>query len=161
MTRAIDHSKEKCAAEGCEKIRKYQPKTATRSAQSSRFCPLHLSRWNKSKTLEIPKKDPIPPGFVKNCIHHGLLTEKQVSRVSKYPRCKECNKQAVMKCYVKRHGTNPVPKESKDKRYTRRLNIIDPNRIAKNKDKSELELNFNEMNDVLIRFDYESIDEHN
>lgn len=163
MTKIIDRSKEKCAAPGCEKIRKYQPKTETRTAQSSKFCPLHLSRWNKNKKLELAKKDPVPEGFVKNCIHHGLLKLEQVSFVAKCPRCKKCNNEAVKKSYIKKHGDAPrkTKKTTSERRYTRPVGstyLFCPNKTDKDKDKSELDLNFKEMDDLLIRFDNESID---
>ncbi len=165
MTKIIDHSKEKCAAPGCENIRKYQPKTELRSPQSSRFCPLHLSRWNKLKKLDLPKKDPIPEGFVKNCIHHGLLTAEQISLAGKYPRCKECNNEAVKKCYKKKNRASLKnrKKTTLERRYTRPVGstyLFCPNKTDKDKDKSELDLNFKEMNDLLIRYDNENIDDN-
>jgi len=166
MTKVIDRSKEKCAVPDCEQPRKYKSKTAVSSVQSSRFCPLHLSRWNKNKTLDRPKKDPLPEGFVKKCIHHGFLTADQVSFAAKYPRCKKCTNEAAQKCIKKKHGADyeiiKRKKFSSERRYTRPIKddyLFCPNKTDKDKDKSELDLNFIEMDDLLIRYDNESIDD--
>jgi len=148
-----------CAAEGCTNKRKISPKNEKRTMRSSRFCSTHLSRWNRTKKLELDKKTPAPEGVVKHCAQHGPLMESQVYRVENYLRCKECQRQNMLKNYIKKHGRAPKVRKDKETRYTRKPNTFaDIARLDVNKIRSDLDMDFKEINDVLIRYETESID---
>jgi len=73
-----------CNVEGCEKI-----------APSGRtMCYMHRERFKKYKSFNLPEKEKMPEGIVKNCKIHGYRTKEQVTfhaRGNSY--CLECKKE--------------------------------------------------------------------
>lgn len=78
-----------CKVEGCTKT--IEPNRTTKT------CGMHRSRWQKHKSYDLPEREMLPEGIIKNCIHHGYLKKDQVRyherKGRNYPqiRCKQCD----------------------------------------------------------------------
>lgn len=116
-----------CSVSGCV--------SSVASKKYCTLCPMHLYRWNKYKSYELPENlrpIPLPEGIVKRCNKHGDLDIKKVGTNN---RCLQCARERAQE---RRDKYPEKVKESNLKQKIRVQEIIKELGEYKPKKRSEM-----------------------